>query len=520
MIPLIPDFTMLRYLTILIGAMLLHGCASLPQDVQKQASDAFDQPVETSLGRMGSTAAMHHSADSGFIIQDTGRQAFLQRAALIEAAERSIDAQYYIWNSDVSGRYLARRLLLAAERGVRVRLLFDDFNVAGRDSAFAALDSHPNVEIRIYNPFATREGPGKLLEAVGDFQRINRRMHNKTFVVDGAFGIVGGRNIGDEYFGLDPDVNFIDRDMLSIGPIVGEISANFDRYWNSHAAYPVAALARNKWEPAQVEQGLAAARAAAGDTHGLDCVPPQDADAALTAVREWLQSLEWAPAELVFSEPVPEALPSADHPAATAVRLAELLKSSEHEVLMESAYFILADRQLDGLRSLSDRGVKTRAITNSLASNDLVGNHAGYARSRRGMLASGMQLHELRPDARICARCAASAESCKGEVSLHAKSMVFDREVLYVGSFNLNLRSIYLNGETVLIVHSPRLAEAVADAIESSLQPDNSWAVVRVQDGALQWTGTDGVYAHEPATPFWRRVKARLIGLLPIEKYY
>lgn len=183
---------------------------------------------------------------------------------------------------------------------------------------------------------------------------------------------------------------------------------------------------------------------------------------------------------------------------------------------MESAYFILVDHHLDEIRSLTARDVDVRAITNSLASNDLVLNHAGYARHRPAMLESGMQLHEMRPDARICARCAGS---CDGDLSLHAKTMVVDREVLYVGSFNLNLRSIYLNGETVLIVHSPRLAGAVADDIELSMLPENSWAVSESQQGSLQWTGTDAVYDHEPDTGLWVRFKVGLFSLLPIEKY-
>lgn len=504
----------------LILLILLQGCASLPENLDLQVSHAFDRPEQTSLGHLAAQAAAHHGGDSGFFVQDTGRNAFLQRVALIEAAEKSIDAQYYIWNSDISGRYLARRLLLAADRGVRVRLLLDDFNIGGKDPLLAALDSHPNIEIRIYNPFATREGPGRAVEAVGDFQRINRRMHNKTFVVDGAFGIVGGRNIGDEYFGLHPEVNFLDRDMLAAGPIVVDISGNFDRYWNSHAAYPVTNLAGKRLTPAQVEQRLADARDSARDMQELTCKPPQHGDAALSAMREWLAQFEWAPAELVYSEPVPQTLPSEDYPAATAVRLHELIQSSRNEVLIESAYLILADRQLEGIARVTSRGVKIRAITNSLASNDLIGNHAGYARNRKNMLASGMELFELRPDGQICAACAFDVAACDGGISLHAKTMVFDRSILYVGSFNINLRSIYFNGETTLIVHSPRLAARVAGSIESAMGPDNSWEVMLDKNAALQWEASDGTYRHEPATGWWRRFKAALVGLLPIEKYY
>ena len=511
-----PDGAAIWPLVLFLLVLLIGGCTSLPPDVERPGSEAVEVSDQTGLGKLALQAAQAYQAKSGFIVQETGRAAFLQRAALIEAAERSIDAQYYIWNSDNSGRYLARRLLLAADRGVRVRLLLDDFNIGGRDDVLAALASHPQIEIRIYNPFATRSGPGVMLEAIGDFERINRRMHNKTFVVDGAFGIVGGRNIGDEYFGLHPEVNFLDRDMLAAGPIVADISRNFDRYWNSEAAYPVGSLAGSKWKPEKTARAMAAARASASDIKGLDCVPPQDLDEARAQVADWLPTLEWARAELVFSDPVQKDLADSDTPARTATRLGELLESSHEQVLMESAYFILADHHLDEIEQMSARGIQIRAITNSLASNDLVANHAGYVRARPGMLASGMQLFELRPDAQICARCDAD---CDGDVSLHAKTMVVDRKTLYVGSFNLNLRSIYLNGETVLIVHSPRLASAVADAIESSMSPDNSWSVSTGPNGALQWVGPDETYGHEPDTGFWLRFKAGFFELLPIEKY-
>ncbi len=505
------------YRSLLICLLLvLGGCSTLPPDVERNPSDAIELSDRTALGRVALEWSAAYPGLSGFSLQESGRDAFLQRAALIEAAEHSIDVQYYIWHSDTSGRYLARRLLLAADRGVRVRMLLDDFNVAGRDAVFAALSSHPQIEVRIYNPFGTRSGPGRMLEAIGDFDRVNRRMHNKTFVVDGAFGIVGGRNIGDEYFGLHPEVNFLDRDILAVGPIVGDISRNFDRYWNSPAAYPAAALAQSAWPRAKVATAMATARAGAGDIGGLDCIPVQQPDAAHREVARWLPSLEWARAELVFSDPVQETLPDSDQPARTATRLGEMVVTAREEVLMESAYFILADYHLEEIERLSARGVKVRAITNSLASNDLVGNHAGYARSRRGMLASGMQLFELRPDGQICARC---ADSCDGDISLHAKTMVVDRQKLYVGSFNLNLRSIYLNGETVLIVHSPRLASGVADAIEASMQPANSWSVGVMEDGGLQWRGLEDQVDHEPDTGFWLRFKAGLFSLLPIEKY-
>jgi len=501
--------------------LLVHGCASLPPPVTLPASHAFDRPVETQLGREALAAAAPHAGDSGFHILDTGQEAFELRAALIEAAERSIDAQYYIWNSDVSGRYLARRLLLAADRGVRVRLLLDDINVGGRDAIIAALDRHPNIEIRIFNPSAVRKGPGKWLAFAADFKRLNRRMHNKTFVVDAALGIAGGRNVGDEYFDLHAQVNFHDRDVLAMGPIVREMSANFDAYWNCEWSYPIGRLASATVSDEDYAAKAAQAREVAANAAGLAAVPVQDAATAHALIGQKLENLHWAPAELVFDPPAQDMHADADQPKLTAQALRRFVDQADSEILIESAYFILGDVQLDTLAQLRARGVRVAALTNSLASNDLVTNHAGYARRRPAMLAQGLELHELRPDAAACKVWISATDYCdKGAVSLHAKSAVFDRRTLYIGSFNVNLRSIYLNGETVLIIHSPELALRVANDIETGMAPDNSWQVSQDADGHMRWSSSEGkTWSQEPAVGWWRRFKSGLFSLLPIEKY-
>jgi len=510
-----------RVACLMLANLALSGCQTLPPNTGLTPAYAFDHPEETALGVLSKGAAQGHAGQSGFYILDTGREAFLQRATLIEAAERSIDAQYYIWNSDVSGRYLARRLLLAAERGVHVRLLLDDINVAGRDAVIAALDAHRNIEIRIYNPFAARAGLGKWLGFIADFQRLNRRMHNKTFVVDGAFGIVGGRNIGDEYFDVHPQVNFRDRDVLAAGPIVRDMSANFDAYWNSPSSYPIDLLAPDAVNGQDLNAQFEQTVAAASDTTGLIHVPPQDPATARVRATQTLAELTWAEAELVFDPPAEDMHDGADHPKASAQALRKLVVQSKSEILIESAYFILGDDQLDALAQIRARGVRVAALTNSLASNDLTTNHAGYARRRPAMLAKGLELYELRPDAAACAVWIEAPGYCDiGVVSLHAKSAVFDRKALYIGSFNFNLRSIYLNGETVLIIHSPELAERIAHDIELGMATDNSWQVSQDADGRLHWSaGASEVSTHEPETGVWRRIKSGLFSLLPVEKY-
>lgn len=527
--PVVPESAAMvsrRHICVRVGALallagVLVACGTLPPVQDRPAEYAFEQPEGTALGRLAQTAAQQRAGQSGFLILDTGRQAFLARATLIEAAERSIDAQYYIWNSDVSGRYLARRLLLAADRGVRVRLLLDDINVAGRDAVLVALARHPNIQVRVYNPLAARAGFGRWLDFIGDFQRLNRRMHNKTFVADAAFGIVGGRNIGDEYFDLHPRMNHRDRDVFAVGPVVRGMAENFDAYWNYAWSYDIEQLDPEAAADRAVDARLVEVRAAAGDTTGLTHLPAQGAAAAHGELEKRLAQLVWAPAELVFDPPAEDIRGAVERPQRTAQALRALVEATDREILIESAYFILGAEQLAGVKRLHDRGARVAAVTNSLASNDLTTNHAGYARRRDDMLTHGLALYELRPDAAACSVWIDRAGYCGGGlVSLHAKTVVFDRTTLYVGSFNVNLRSIYLNGETVLIIHSPVLAQQAAQAIELAMEPQNSWQVTQDSEGRLGWTSADGTrWTHEPATGWWRRVKSGLFALLPIEKY-
>ena len=504
----------------LLAVALLQACVSLPLPEDRPADEAFASPESTALGTISTFAAVEHGGRSGFLVLDTGRQALLARAALINGAERSIDAQYFIWNGDVSGRYLACRLYAAADRGVRVRLLLDDINVSGRDAVIAALDEHPNIEIRIFNPSPKRAGLGKWLVFAGDFERLNRRMHNKTFVADAAFGIVGGRNIGDEYFDLHPEANFRDRDVLTTGPIVHDISQNFDAYWNTPLAYSIGKLSPGAAEGTDL-QSIALDACAVPDHLVEDFALPGDQEDAHRYAMDALGEFTWAEAELVYDVPASGHETSSDEPREAARALSALVEVAELEILIESAYLVLGSKQLDTLAAVTGRGVRVAALTNSLASNDLTTNHSGYARRRRGMIAAGMELHELRPDAASCLEWMGTRVDCDSAiVGLHAKSAVFDRKVLFVGSFNVNLRSIYLNSETVLLIHSQELAEQVAHDIETGMLQANSWQVSLTPGGDVEWSGADGRrWKHEPATGFWRRVKSALLRLIPMEKY-
>ncbi|MET0656742.1 MAG: phospholipase D family protein [Steroidobacteraceae bacterium] len=479
--------------------------------------------METNLGRAAADAAAVHAGQSGFLVLDSGKDALLERLALIESAERSIDLQYYIWNSDSTGRYMAERVYAAAERGVRVRILLDDMNTKARDAVLAFLDSHPAIEVRIYNPIAARSGAGRLLGIARDFSRVNRRMHNKSLTADGAATIVGGRNIGDEYFDASAELNFRDRDLLSVGPVVAQVEEAFDTFWNSPWAYPVASLTKATLTPQEAGVRRAGAIHAGEELAQRGYHPVSELLPAQAHFSSMLQQLVWAPARLVHDVPPVDGEvsdTSAVQPVAQA--LADIASAAQQEVLIESAYFILGDPALERFAQLKAHGVRLRALTNSLASNDLATNHSGYARRRGQMLKSGIELYELRPDAASCQTLVFNG--CRdGAFGLHAKSAVFDRRIVYVGSFNVNLRSAYLNTETALIIESPALAERIAQSIEVNLRAENSWRVEADDEGHLRWVttrnGVEEVTTHEPATGLWRRFQVGFYKLFPVEKY-
>ncbi len=467
----------------------------------------------------------HSPTESGFYILNSGRQAFLERAALIEAAQKTIDVQYYIWNPDSSGNYLAFRLLLAAERGVKVRILLDDFNLNENVNRLALLDSHPNITVRIYNPSFARKGLLKWLGFLKEFSRLNRRMHNKIFVVDGVFGIVGGRNIGDEYFDMSEAHNLRDRDIFAAGTIVKNIAANFDAYWNSSWSYPVKSLIEDTFDDSNPGNELQALLKQSDGSEMLQYCPPEGSQQGRERLHLILKQMTWAEAELIYDNPVPADINDLDAYSITAKSISRKIGDSQKEVLIESAYCVLSDEQLKSIRDLTSRDVAVKILTNSMAANDLVTNHAGYARTRKAMLQSGIKLYEFRPDARTFReelKINIHSEIKENDVALHSKSIVFDRKTLYIGSFNANLRSAYLNFETVLIVHSPKLAQEVAIDIETYFQPGNTWVAWLKDNRKLAWGDQYGVelYNHEPETSFLERCQSVLFRLFPLEKYY
>ena len=518
--------TSVRRISVMACAALCIGCTTRPPVVERIASWSEQDVHGTRLAQAAGTLAGPHAVDSGIVLLDTGREAFTSRIALADAAERSLDAQYYIWNADRTGRLLADRLLRAAERGVRVRLLLDDYGAGNKDNALVSLDAHPGIEVRVYNPFRAglRSGLRKWTSLMAGFGRLNRRMHSKTFIADGSFAIVGGRNIGDEYFDARQDMNHRDRELLATGPVVADVARQFDVMWNSEWAIPINALASVQLSQEDIRERYQALRAFAETPANLPYPLPATEPTREALLAAWAAEAIRAPAEFVYNPP---AITAGDEANGTVVadHLLELIGAAGGEVLVESAYFIVSDAALQQLQPLLDKGVNIDVLTNSLVTTDVWTIHAGYTRNRKDILRQGIGLYEFRPDAASCRRLIENDRlDCAGfEFSLHAKSVVFDRTLVYVGSFNLNPRSRYLNTETALIVHSPVLAGQIARDIEENMQPENSWRLLLDGAGRLEWhartDGVDTVDRHEPDAGPWLRFKSRLFSLFPVEKY-
>ena len=479
-------------LTVLLG-LWAWGCASVDLDrIERSESSALAKPEETRLGQMVAPSLAENPEKSGFRLLDRGLNSILWRGVLTDAAMHTIDAQYFIWRDDNIGILGAERLLRAANRGVRVRVLVDDFELLTDERYLALLDSHPNAEVRLYNPFGTRTSVRlvRMFSIFENFSRLNRRMHNKTFIVDNSLAIIGGRNIANEYFDMHASYNFRDRDLLAAGPIVPEISGSFDEYWNSKWAVPVHEITPieiSEEERATWYQGL---HAYAEDPKYF----PKRFHAELAVLRDKLPGvvgdLVWGEARLFYDHPGKNEDPDRfDAYGRSGELLTETALATERELLAQTPYFVMLPGTFEVVESLRQRQVDIRVLTNSLSSTDGIAPFACYARQRREILESGVDVYEMRPDA-------ASQHLLMEKVieteerpvwGLHAKTVVFDRRKVYIGTFNMDPRSTHLNTEIGVLIDSPALAEQVAEILEADMEPENAWHVTLDADGDPQW---------------------------------
>jgi putative cardiolipin synthase len=494
-------------------AVGLAGCATLP-DRGTAAHDAA-LPV-AQYGSLADFAerieAMLGSGESAHWLLDRNQLALTARLALVDEAAVSLDLQYFIWQSDASGHLLADRVLHAADRGVAVRILMDDFGVAGRGGDVLKLDAHPNIEVRVFNPWARR---GARFHTATEFltrPMLNRRMHNKTFIADGRFAVLGGRNIGDRYFGIYEPFVQDDLDVMVAGPAARAVTGTFDAYWNSEHAYPIALFERDRrprHPVAETSEELHESIANEAWMLAPFTVEPADWSSYL---EELVASFAPARSGLLWESPD---IMDPERP-----RLYEGFKDfvagAQDEVLISSPYFIPDAEFREILRALVARGVRVVVVTNSLATNNHVVAHTGYRRWRREVLAAGVELYELRADAEAI-ELYVTPPATSGRLGLHTKAVVVDGERAFVGSPNVDPRSMVLNTEIGLVGEGRAFAGRVAALVGRDIAPENAWRVTMDEEGWLTWSSGGEVLRRQPAGGFIQRAIEFLLNLLPLK---
>jgi putative cardiolipin synthase len=479
--------------------LLLSACTQLPALEARSNTSVIENTAQTRLGVALRPLLDAHPQRTGVFLLSDGREALAARLALIEAAERSLDLQYYIWRHDSAGTSLFDALRRAADRGVRVRLLLDDNNSAQSEAALRVLDAHRNIEVRLFNPFAHLRW--RALDFLTDFRRVNRRMHNKSLIADNQASIVGGRNIGDEYFGAESGTAFVDLDVLAVGEVAPQVSLDFDRYWASASSYPLANLL---------------ATATPADTPLANKSPDTAASQTVQDLLVGRLSFEWARVAMVSDDPA-KALGRAAEEDLLWSQLQALVPAASQEVLLVSPYFVPGGRGAELLMRLVRRGVRVTVLTNALEATDVPAVHAGYAAWRRPLLQAGIRLFELKRTA-AAPRESRLTRAGSSSTSLHAKTIVIDRTHLFVGSFNFDPRSARLNTEMGFVIESAALGGAVAQRLEQRM-PEMAYRL-QLHEGRIRWEERRGdavvLHDHEPNAGLGLLLAVELLSLLPI----
>ena len=505
------EFRLFRIFLLLLIAAVFTGCATVSFDEPKSYSDTITDTADTRLGQGVSRWAGTHGGLSGFYPLSQGMDALGVRLRLAEIAEKSIDLQYFLMKDDTAGAVMMNALLKAADRGVRVRFLLDDIFTTARDRGLLLINQHPNIEVRLFNPVSRRGF--HTLNFVGDFRQANRRMHNKSFTVDNQISVVGGRNIADEYFQLKTDSVFVDFDVLALGPVAGEISESFDIYWNHSRAVPVHQIAVNK-----KDEELEAVRAEiAEEFDGIyDTVYEQALESQLLQdLMADRQPLFAADARVLSDSPDKLINDIHEDHMQLATDLLDVLLSARKEVIFISPYYVPGEGGVQLVRDLVGKGIRVIILTNSLASNNHVPVHGGYARYRKDVIMAGAELYEARANA---ARELQEMEEGPDAMTLHTKAFLIDRRFLFVGSLNLDPRSIEINAEMGLLIDSEDMVGNYTSAIDERLAAI-AWRVLLNDKGKLEWhgriNGEEVIETKEPLAGPWLRFKAWFMKIAP-----
>ncbi|WP_130098882.1 phospholipase D family protein [Siccibacter turicensis] len=478
-------------------------------------STPSDNAPATRLGRAIAPTRRAHPDLCGLHTLADSLDAFAARYLLAGMAEQTLDVQYYIWEDDMSGRLLFQALFDAAQRGVRVRLLLDDNNTIGMDDTLRAMNAHPNIEVRLFNPFSFRT-----LRALGyltDFARLNRRMHNKSFIVDGEATIIGGRNVGDAYFGAGEQPLFSDLDVLAIGPVVEDVTRDFERYWNSRCVSTLQDVLQLDAE--DINERVRLPKAWEDDPVTQRYLERLDSSTFATNLEAGTLKLVWARTRLLSDDPR-KGMGKARSHTLLPQRMLDAIGQPQEEIDIISSYFVPTRAGVAWLLGLVRKGVKVAILTNSLAANDVAVVHAGYARWRKKLLRHGVELYELKPQHPAGALPHDRGLTGNSGSSLHAKTFSVDRHKLFIGSFNFDPRSAMLNTEMGFVIESNELAGKIHTRFAQS-QREAAWALRLDKWGRINWVeqqeGNEIVWKKEPKTRLWQRVLVRLVYRLPIE---
>ncbi|UCD79595.1 MAG: phospholipase D family protein [Desulfobacterales bacterium] len=506
---------LVRYISAMIFIVLVGSCTTAPAPTREFSEPEPSYAMEP--GKDGTFADLeaaftekHGHLKSGFLLLDNNAESLRQRLMLIDEARYSLDIQYYLWYADDSGELVFKRVMDAAKRGVRVRLISDDILLISEDENIAVIDAHPNVEVRLFNPwrqYSTRRN----VKTAQTLERFNYRMHNKLIVADNRIAILGGRNLGDEYFGLNSTFNFLDLDVLGVGPVARESSKLFDHFWNSPLVVPASAFGHDQPE-ASPEEIAYADLERLKKSERLRHIPieRQNWD---EIRRSLLQRLHTGTSEVIYDTLGKDAISQE-----MATIMPEFSNTARRELLIVNAYVIPNEDMLNSARDLIQKGVKIRVLTNSLASQDVPAVNSHYGPWRKPILEAGIELYELRPDAAIKSR-EDTPPVVSGFVGLHTKASVVDRSRVYIGSFNLDPRARDFNTEMGVLIDSPELAEELAQLAEELMQPENSWRVKLNDQGQIIWQSGEDIRTRQPAQSFWQRVMDLFFKLFP-SKYF
>ena len=510
------------YRALCLLLLIAAGCTTLPDNSGRVASYAFTDTRETLLGKSLEKHRQAHGHEDGFVLLGNGLDAFVARAVLAEVAERSLDVQYYLYHHDMVGGLFTALLWQAAERGVRVRLLVDDMDMADRDRGIVALDGHPNIEIRIFNPFD--RNIGRIPQFVTGLGSVTRRMHNKSFTADNVASILGGRNIGDQYFDADPALEFADLDVLAVGDVVGDVSNAFDLYWNSALSYPAATLIDIELSDEELNKKKEQFLTFLSEHRNSDYIQALGNADLAHQLRNDTVPYHYGDATVVVDDPDKITRSRDANELHLVTQLAPFFDRIKNELVIVSPYFVPGHEGVEFFRALAGKGVRVKILTNSLASNDVGIVHAGYSKYRKALLRAGVELHEMNKRPTAKERTWISDTGGSSKASLHAKTFVLDRETVFIGSLNLDPRSFYENTEIGIVLEQEEVAERMAETFDSEIAEKAFRLELRTnEDGfeQLLWHGyEDGdavTFDVDPYTSFWHRFVIGLARFLPIE---